>query len=279
MYSNKIELDNKVCSDDSINGAIARIKQVCIHYGMHEDWFPPDERGQHRLVRVVQQWGTLPQTISSSHVLALAHPDDKIVQRYPKEIRKKVNNDYPLLTNSFFVFTDGEEWWKGEPCFAVTNMSQYAQFCHYTMSKTDLEIREFALQSIKPVGRPATKMPTPLDMEKLQAKNDAKKLRQQEKEQVIADKIARKQEREAQRAHKAANLAAQRKQRLEDKVTQAHLKESAKQAHKLWLSQCAAHRAKIAELNAIYDCKFAEAEEARKAWRKLESDGAPPRPL
>ena len=107
MYTNKIELDK-----GSADSAVAKIRHVCIHYGMPEDWFPQDERGQHRLVRVVEQWGTLPQNISSPASLALVHPDDKLVQRYPKEIRKKVTNDYPLLTNSFFVFTDGEEWWK-----------------------------------------------------------------------------------------------------------------------------------------------------------------------
>lgn len=274
MYTNKIELDK-----GSADSAVAKIRHVCIHYGMPEDWFPQDERGQHRLVRVVEQWGTLPQNISSPASLALVHPDDKLVQRYPKEIRKKVTNDYPLLTNSFFVFTDGEEWWKGEPCFAVTNMSQYAQFCHYTMSKTDAEIREFTLQAVKPVGRPSTKMPTPLDMQTLHAKNEAKRQRQQEKEQAAADKVARKKEREAQRVHKAAEQAAQREQRLADKVAQSQEKELKSTAHRMWLQQCAQHRARLAELKQIYETKFAEAEEARKAWRKLESDGAPPRPV
>lgn len=62
-------------------------------------------------------------------------------------------------------------------------------------------------------------------------------------------------------------------------TTRKQEKEAQKESYQLWLQQCADHRARLAELKQIYETKFAEAEEARKAWRKLESDGAPPRSL
>ena len=65
----------------------------------------------------------------------------------------------------------------------------------------------------------------------------------------------------------------------EQSLQKSQEKELKSKAHSLWLQQCAQHRARLAELKQIYETKFAEAEEARKAWRKLESDGAPPRPV
>lgn len=65
----------------------------------------------------------------------------------------------------------------------------------------------------------------------------------------------------------------------ESSLSRNQQKEANTAAYKVWLEQCAQHRVRLAEVKQIYETKFAEAEEARKAWRKLESDGAPPRPV
>lgn len=240
MYTNKVVegtlIKEPVAAHQEVT--IAHIRDTCLKYGMPEEWFPKETINQERLLNICRMWGTLPEVMQAPQLMSILHPTDKLVSKYPPQVRTKVKADFPSLVSAFYVFTAGEEWWKGEPCFPVTNMAQYANYCLYVLAKNDIELRDFEPPVLRGPGRPSI-----------------------EKEVGVQEQSSVKQEREEMRKQ------------------EQDAKKAKTQAHKVWLSQCANHRAKVAELKAIYESKFAEAEEARKAWRKLESDGAPPRPL
>ena len=131
------------------------VQHRVIDYGMPAEWWPNKERTLNRILSSVKMFGTLPELLPLDIPINHISEPDSVVAKYPKSVRTRLMLEYPSLDTAFYCFTAGEDWWTGEPCFAVNDVRSYCRYLHYSIAKQhDISLRDFVEPDMRKVGRP-----------------------------------------------------------------------------------------------------------------------------
>lgn len=99
----------------------------------------------------VLRFGTLPICINLDMPFDGTPIDDKELKPFHPFVQDRFNQQFQYHRQARYCFTRGEEWWKGEPMFLVSDAQSLLLFLQYELSTTAADVRDYVP---KQRGRP-----------------------------------------------------------------------------------------------------------------------------
>lgn len=97
------------------------------------------------------RWGQFPRRAQVSCNVVKDEPDAELLASQHERIQEQFEKEFPYFSRPFYQFTQGENWWEGEPLFLVHDANSFLMHCKY-----EFESRFEDLRGYKPKkrGRP-----------------------------------------------------------------------------------------------------------------------------
>lgn len=96
-----------------------------------------------RMAGAVLEFGVLPSQAYLAYPVVIEEPTAEELHAVHEEVLRVYKAQAPYFSVPFVVFTRGEDWWKGEPFFAVNCLRQYLKSVLYSLSVRSEEIRTY----------------------------------------------------------------------------------------------------------------------------------------
>ena len=137
-----------------LHPALAHTEQVLRQHltriGYPEDLWPLTTIEESVLTTVLR-FGQLPIFLSLDMPFDSTPIDDKELKPFHPFVQDRFNQQFQYRRKARYCFTRGEEWWKGEPMFLVSDAQSLLVFLQYELSQTAVDVRNYAP---KQRGRP-----------------------------------------------------------------------------------------------------------------------------